>query len=260
MVPAYLFEVKTPAESKGPWDYYKLKVDDAGRRGLPPAGRRPLLLHQGIRQTTGETASAQRTTTMIMIFGIPGPAAVRTASARADQRRLLRDAVAGAGGDLRHAQHHQLRARRAVHDGGLRVVDAAELCRHRLFSGADPGAAAGRHLRDHPGENHHQPAVQAGPPVRPAADLRPVAGDRGPVPQRLWQFRHAVPHPGHPAGRDQPRLHVHAELSRLGGAGGAGRLPRHLGDHREDVAGRHAAGGDGECARWCRRSASTCRG
>ncbi len=26
MVPAYLFEVKTPKESKGPWDYYKLKV------------------------------------------------------------------------------------------------------------------------------------------------------------------------------------------------------------------------------------------
>ena len=23
-VPAYLFQVKTPAESKGPWDYYKL--------------------------------------------------------------------------------------------------------------------------------------------------------------------------------------------------------------------------------------------
>jgi len=26
LVPAYLFEVKTPAESKGPWDYYKLRV------------------------------------------------------------------------------------------------------------------------------------------------------------------------------------------------------------------------------------------
>ena len=24
MVPAYLFEVKKPEESKGPWDYYKL--------------------------------------------------------------------------------------------------------------------------------------------------------------------------------------------------------------------------------------------
>jgi len=26
LVPAYLFEVKTPAESKGPWDYFKLRV------------------------------------------------------------------------------------------------------------------------------------------------------------------------------------------------------------------------------------------
>ena len=24
MIPAYLFEVKKPEESKGPWDYYKL--------------------------------------------------------------------------------------------------------------------------------------------------------------------------------------------------------------------------------------------
>ena len=24
LTPAYLFEVKSPAESKGPWDYYKL--------------------------------------------------------------------------------------------------------------------------------------------------------------------------------------------------------------------------------------------
>ncbi|MFZ5739709.1 MAG: ABC transporter substrate-binding protein [Pseudomonadota bacterium] len=35
MVPAYLFEVKTPAESKGPWDYYKkismISAEDAAR-------------------------------------------------------------------------------------------------------------------------------------------------------------------------------------------------------------------------------------
>ena len=39
----YLFEVKTPAESKGPWDYYKLLRHDPGRPGLPPArpGRLP---------------------------------------------------------------------------------------------------------------------------------------------------------------------------------------------------------------------------
>ena len=34
----YLFEVKKPAESKGPWDYYKLRATIPGRRGLPSDG------------------------------------------------------------------------------------------------------------------------------------------------------------------------------------------------------------------------------
>ena len=33
----YLFEVKTPAESKGPWDYYKLLATIPARTGLPAA-------------------------------------------------------------------------------------------------------------------------------------------------------------------------------------------------------------------------------
>jgi branched-chain amino acid transport system substrate-binding protein len=40
LVPAYLFEVKTPAESKGPWDYYKLRV-------TTPADEAALPLAQG---------------------------------------------------------------------------------------------------------------------------------------------------------------------------------------------------------------------
>ncbi len=36
MVAAYLFEVKTPAESKGPWDYYKLKVTTPGDEAYRP--------------------------------------------------------------------------------------------------------------------------------------------------------------------------------------------------------------------------------
>ena len=35
--PAYLFEVKTPAESKYPWDYYKLVATIPGGRGVPAA-------------------------------------------------------------------------------------------------------------------------------------------------------------------------------------------------------------------------------
>jgi branched-chain amino acid transport system substrate-binding protein len=36
LVDAYLFEVKTPAESKGPWDYYKLKVKTPGDEAFRP--------------------------------------------------------------------------------------------------------------------------------------------------------------------------------------------------------------------------------
>ena len=35
--PAYLFEVKSPAESKYPWDYYKLIATIPGRGGVPAA-------------------------------------------------------------------------------------------------------------------------------------------------------------------------------------------------------------------------------
>ena len=37
--PAYLFEVKKPSESKGPWDYYKLVGTIPARRGLYAAGQ-----------------------------------------------------------------------------------------------------------------------------------------------------------------------------------------------------------------------------
>jgi branched-chain amino acid transport system substrate-binding protein len=41
--PAYLVEVKKPSESKGPYDYYKIRTDDPGRPGVPPdrPGRLP---------------------------------------------------------------------------------------------------------------------------------------------------------------------------------------------------------------------------
>ena len=39
---AYLFEVKSPAESKYPWDYYKLIGDDPGRPGVPAPRRRAI--------------------------------------------------------------------------------------------------------------------------------------------------------------------------------------------------------------------------
>jgi branched-chain amino acid transport system substrate-binding protein len=41
MVLAYLFEVKTPGESKGPWDYYKLKVTTPGDEAYRPLADGP---------------------------------------------------------------------------------------------------------------------------------------------------------------------------------------------------------------------------
>jgi branched-chain amino acid transport system substrate-binding protein len=35
-MPAYLFEVKKPSESHGPWDYYKLIATTPGNDAAPP--------------------------------------------------------------------------------------------------------------------------------------------------------------------------------------------------------------------------------
>ena len=37
--PAYLFEVKAPAESRGPWDYYKLLQTTPAEQAFRPDGR-----------------------------------------------------------------------------------------------------------------------------------------------------------------------------------------------------------------------------
>ena len=65
-----LFEVKKPAESKDPWDYYKVRRHDPGRRGVPSAERGRLPAGQEV------TASDWRKErpTMIEIFGIPSQA------------------------------------------------------------------------------------------------------------------------------------------------------------------------------------------
>ena len=61
-------------------------------------------------------------------------------------------------------------------------------------------------------------------------------------------------------GATDRRLHVPAELSRLGGGRRAGGVPRHLGDHREDARSAPRCARPPRTRRWCRRSASTCRG
>ncbi len=46
LIPAYLFQVKTPTESKGPWDYYNLVATTSGEDAAPPlAGEHCPLVH-----------------------------------------------------------------------------------------------------------------------------------------------------------------------------------------------------------------------
>ena len=119
----YLFTVKAPEASKGPWDYYELVAHHPGRRGVPPA-RRGRLPARGVAAPHGgrtRPPSIQpQGDAHVRPPRHPAPGPVRPAPARADQRLVLRDAEPRAGGDLRAPQHHQLRPRRPVHDGRFR--------------------------------------------------------------------------------------------------------------------------------------------
>ena len=182
----------------------------------------------------------------------------------------------GPGDHLRHAEHHQLRPRRAVHAGRVRGLDAADaehLARHDLAGLAVPdwltlgywpalilaplivgafGAAAG--------EDDHQPALQARPPLRPAADLRPGADPRGPV----RATRSAAP-ACRTASRRRCRARTNLGFMFMPNYRGwvvvaaAGRVPGDLADHREDLARRHGCAPRPRTPAWCRPSASTCR-
>ncbi len=87
-------------------------------------------------------------------------------------------------------------------------------------------------------KTHARPALPARPPLRPAPDLRPRADHRGPVPQLLRRLGPALPDPGGLGGRPQPRLHVPADLPRLGDRRVADRLLRHLVPDRAHAAWR----------------------
>ena len=137
-------------------------------------------------------------------------------------------------------------ARRPVHDGRVRRLSAAAIFRHRLLAGADRGAGAGRHHRHHRRAAVPAMALQARPPLRPAADLRARADHRGRVPQLFRLGRPALHRAGIAAGRPQSRLHVPAQLSRLGDRGLADGLPRHLVRDRAHAARRLPARRDRE--------------
>ena len=49
--PVYLMQVKTPAESKGEWDVFKMVVDRAAGRRLPPARQGRLPVREELRRS-----------------------------------------------------------------------------------------------------------------------------------------------------------------------------------------------------------------
>src|SRR5690606_22325339 len=168
----------------------------------------------------------------------PATGALRAAAARSDQRVFLCDPVAGAGSDLRPAQHHQLHARRAVYAGCLRCLDAADLSWHRLLVGAPHRAGRRWHHRHHHRAAADLAALPPRPSLRAAAYLRPRADHPGRAAQPVRHLRPALCDPAPAFRRTEPRLHVPAELSRLGRGGLARRLPRDLVRDREDAAWR----------------------
>src|SRR5437868_4921020 len=178
---------------------------------------------------------------------------------RADQRRVLRDAEPRARGYLRPPQHHQLHARGAVHDGRVLRLVSAELVGDRLLAGADHRADRGRHSR------HRDRAVSAAPhraigsPLRTLADLRPGVDHRGHLPPAIRLVGPALHDPAGTPGRAQSRLHVSAELPRLGHRRLACRVPRNLVCHRAHSARGLSARRDREpgfgARLWHRRAA-----
>ena len=224
--PMYLYEVKKPSESKGPWDYYKLVAEVPGRRGVPPAGRG--------RLPAGQEALTARPTAQAHVDAIcrhsrPGP--VRPAPDRADQRLVLRAALAGPGDHLRPPEHRQLLPRRPLHAGRVRGLDPAGEGGHRLLAGADPRAAG---CRRSSASLHRADYAAAG-----SYRLDPLYGlllTFGLALILQGVFRNYFGSSGLPyempaqlQGGKTLRLHVPAQLPRLGDRRLADRLPRHLG-------------------------------
>ena len=178
---------------------------------------------------------------MMELLGVPPQVLFGQLLLGLDQRVLLRAAEPRLGRHLRHAQRHQLRSRRPVHAGRLRGVDAVEVHRHRLLVGADPGPAGGRIDRRRAGKADAEPALQARPPLRPAADLRAGPDHRGHVPPLVRRLRPALPDPEGAGRRLQPRLHVPADIPRLGRHRLGRGLLRHLVRDRAHQAGRLSA-------------------
>ena len=107
----YVMQVKTPQESKYPWDYYKLVKVMPGEEAFGPiTGLCPLRAEAagGSRRRAARTHDRRSSASRVaVILGqlMLGPG----------QRLVLRHAEPRAGGDLRADGRRQLRARRVLH-------------------------------------------------------------------------------------------------------------------------------------------------
>ena len=168
---------------------------------------------------------------MIMIFGIPGPLLFG---------QLLLGLING-------AFYAMLSMGLAIIFGMLNIINFAhgalfmmgafaawmllQLPRHRLFPVADPVADHHRRVRRvlertiisrlYKLDHLYGLLLTFGLSLVIEGLFRNYYGSSG-LPYQI---------PDDPAGRHQSRLHVPAGLPRLGGGGGAGGVPRHLGDH-----------------------------
>ena len=200
----YLFQVKKPAESKGPWDYYKPLGDHPGRQGLPPARRGgcPLVQTQVIRAGTRRVTARLETLTltedqtrMFELLGIPPQALFG---------QLLLGLING-------SFYAMLSLGLAVIFGLLNIINFTHGAQYMM------GAFVAWMLLNYLGINYWAALVLAPiivgayrrrdraaadlaalpsrPSLRPAADLRPRADHPGPVPQPVRRLGPALCHP-----------------------------------------------------------------
>ena len=241
----YLFEVKKPAESKYPWRLLSSARDHPGGRSVPSA--------QGRQLPAGEQLSADIDRARPRRSGarprrLPGCGVAKSGCVRSrvhsgnrsgvciPRRRCSASLLIGL---INGSFYALLSLGLAVIFGMLNIINFTHGAQYMMgafvaflllqYSGLNYWLAliiapiVGR--RDRHRDRAAVPAValQARSSLRPAADLRPRADHRGPVPQLVRLVRPALSDAGGADRRPEPRLHVPAELPRLGDRGLARR-------------------------------------
>ena len=239
--PAYLFEVKKPGEMQGSVGLLQDPRDDpcrgsvpAARQGRLPVGQvttpaMPATLSPRIGERVLPRSPSHRELTMFELLGIPPQALfgqLLLGLINGSFYALLSLGLAVIFGMLNiinfaHGAH--------LHDGRIRGLFPAAVPRGWLLAGARDRAAGDRTVRHDHRALDAAVAIQARPPLRAAADLRPRPDHPGAVPEPVRLVGTALPDSGSAPGRAATRLHVPADLPRLGDRLLVRRLPREPG-------------------------------